>query len=170
MVLWIKRRNLLFRITSDGFYSLLCITQKEYVSSSWKNIPIIMCLEHLQSWSWRLEQGKPQLWSFAPTPSTDAKADGRAGIVCRKAPDLPREWRVKGIADIAEMARLIGSALPGAAEATNSPHSVPQTETWWMVCVQLSSIPLQLTIPCSDRHSFGALPGNCSESVCVSDA
>lgn len=29
---------------------------------------------------------------------------------------------VKGISDIAEMARLIGSALPGAAEATNSPQ------------------------------------------------
>lgn len=36
---------------------------------------------------------------------------------------------VKGIADIAEMARLIGSTLPGAAKATNFSHSAPQTET-----------------------------------------
>lgn len=126
----------LFMITSDSFYFLLCITQKEYVSSIWKNIPIILCLEHLQSWSWRLGQREPQLWSFAPAPSTDVKADGRAGIICRKSPDLQCEWRVKGIADIGEMARLIGSTLPGVGEVTSFPPSVPQTETWWMVCIQ----------------------------------
>lgn len=117
-----------------------------------------------------LGQGKPQLWSFAPAPGTDAKADGRAGIICRNAPDRQRDRRGEGIADIAEMARLIGSSLPGAAKATNSPHSVPQTETGWMGCMPLSSIPVQFVIPYSDRHSFGALPGNCSDAVCISTA
>lgn len=151
-------------------FIFLCITQKEHVSSGWKNIPIILCLEHLQNWFWRLGQGKPQLWDFAAAPRTDAKADGRAGIICRNAPDLQCEGRVKGIADIAETARLIGSTLPGAAKATNSSHSAPQTETWWMVCEQSSSLPLQFVIPFSDRHSFGALPGNCSDAVCISNA
>lgn len=170
VVLWLKRRNLRFQdyfgwvLFSSLHYSKGICEQrlKEY-----PNYNVLIASAEL---SWRLEQGEPQLWGFAPTPSTDAKADGRAGIVCRKAPDLPGKWRVKGIADIAEMARLIGSALPGVAEATNSPHSVPQTETWWMMCVQLSSIPLQLVIPYSDRPSFGALPRNCSDAVCVSNA
>lgn len=106
-----------------------------------------------------LGQGTPQLWSSAPVPGTDAKADGRAGITCRNAPNHLGDPRGEGIADTAEMPRLMGSSLPGAAEATNSPHSVPQTEIGWAGCMPLSSVPVQFVTPYSDRHSLGALPG-----------
>lgn len=59
VTLWIKRgkKSPFCWILMDGFYFLLCITQKEHVSSGWKTAPIILHLEHLQSWSWSLGQG-----------------------------------------------------------------------------------------------------------------
>lgn len=131
-------QTFLFRITPDGFYFLPSLTQKEHVSSGGKNIPITLCLQHLQSWSWRLGQRKPQLWNFALAPSADAQADGRAGISCRKAADLQCESRVKGRADIAEMAGLIvTSAAPGSWE-TNSPTlCFSQKHDGWCACSHL---------------------------------
>nr|KAF6314896.1 hypothetical protein mMyoMyo1_008671 [Myotis myotis] len=120
--------------------------------------------------SWPLGKGHHScgalLLLLAQTPGTD----GRAGITCRNAPDRQRDWRGEGIADIAEMPRLMGSSLPGAAEATNSPHPVPQTETGWMGCMLLSSVPVQFVTPYSDRHSLGALPGHGSDVVGISTA
>ena len=71
---------------------------------------------------------------------------------------------------MAEMARLIGSTLPGAAEATNSPHFCASDRNKMDGVRAVVFSPFAAVILCSDRHSFGALPGNCFDAVCVSNA
>lgn len=83
-------------ITSDGwilFYSLH--NSKRTCEQRLKDFPNYIALR--ASAELVLESGprKPQLWSSTLAPSTDAKADGRAGIICRKAADLQAsgEWK-----------------------------------------------------------------------------
>lgn len=57
---------------------------------------------------------------------------------------------MKGLADMAEMARLIGSTLPGAAEATNAPYFCASDRNMMDgVCAVVFS-PFAAVIPCSD--------------------
>ena len=77
---------------------------------------------------------------------------------------------MKGIADIAEMARLIGSILPGAAKATNYPHFCASDRHMMDGVHAVVFDPFTAVIPYFNRYSFGALPRNCFDAVCISNA
>lgn len=118
-----------------------------------------------------LESGprQPQLWSSTLAPGTDAKADGRAGIICRKAADLQAsgEWK----AQQTSLKYLDWWALTprsSRGDKLPTPSHRQQHDGW---CASCSLLSLCSYDPLSHQASIWVpLLRNCSEAAGVSNA